>query len=84
MLSLRTPEERVAKEHPLRAVKALADEALVEPSQVFSEGVARRPRFNLGASTWGAWSLTQSLASESGAASCGETIGQEVQPTKPG
>lgn len=35
MLSLRSPEERVPKDHPLREVKQLADEALATLSPVF-------------------------------------------------
>ena len=37
MLSLLSPEQRVPKGHPLRAVKKLADEALGELSPVFDE-----------------------------------------------
>src|SRR3954468_22732296 len=36
MLSLVTPEQRVPQNHPLRAVKRLADAALVELSPTFS------------------------------------------------
>lgn len=36
MLTLRTPEQMVRKDHPLRGVKALADEALKELEPVFS------------------------------------------------
>src|SRR3954468_18924737 len=36
MLSLVTPEQRVPQSHPLRAVKRLADAALVELSPTFS------------------------------------------------
>src|SRR5512133_1308448 len=35
MLSLVTPDQRVPKDHPLRRVKALADEALAAPSPTF-------------------------------------------------
>lgn len=44
MLSLRTPEERVPKDHPLRAVKKLADEALRELSPVFDGMYSKRGR----------------------------------------
>lgn len=47
MLSLRTPEERVAKDHPLRAVKALADEALRELSPVFDGMYSKRGRHSI-------------------------------------
>ncbi len=47
MLSLRTPEERVAQDHPLRAVKALADEALVELSPVFDAMYSKRGRHSI-------------------------------------
>lgn len=47
MLSLRTPEERVAQDHPLRAVKALADAALVELSPVFDAMYSRRGRHSI-------------------------------------
>lgn len=47
MLSLRTPEERVPKDHPLRAVKALADEALRELSPVFDEMYSKRGRHSI-------------------------------------
>ena len=43
MLSLRTPEERVPKDHPLRAVKVLAEEALVLKSEMM--GLFRRTMF---------------------------------------
>ncbi len=45
MLSLRTPEERVAQNHPLRAVKALAEEALLELSPVFDGMYSKRGRY---------------------------------------
>lgn len=35
MLSLLTPEKRVPPKHPLRAVKAMAEEALKELSPLF-------------------------------------------------
>ena len=47
MLSLRTPEERVPKEHPLRAVKVLADSALRELSPVFDEMYSKRGRHSI-------------------------------------
>lgn len=47
MLSLRTPEERVPKDHPLRAVKALADEALRELSPVFDDMYSKRGRHSI-------------------------------------
>ncbi|MBL8921169.1 MAG: IS5 family transposase [Myxococcaceae bacterium] len=47
MLSLRTPEERVPKDHPLRAVKALADEALRELSPVFDGMYSKRGRHSI-------------------------------------
>src|SRR5437879_6513232 len=37
MLSLLSPEQRVPKTHPLRAVKAMVDAALRELSPVFAE-----------------------------------------------
>jgi len=37
MLTLRTPEQMVPKNHPLRGIKRLADEALKEPSPLFDE-----------------------------------------------
>ncbi len=37
MLSLRTPEQRVPEGHPLRAIKAMADEALESLNDVFDE-----------------------------------------------
>jgi transposase len=37
MLSLLSPEQRVPQRHPLRAIKTLADAALVELSPVFNE-----------------------------------------------
>ena len=37
MLTLVTPEQRVSKEHPLRGVKVLADEALRELSASFDQ-----------------------------------------------
>lgn len=47
MLSLRTPEERVPKDHPLRGVKALADEALRELSPVFDGMYSARGRHSI-------------------------------------
>ena len=47
MLSLRTPEERVPKDHPLRAVKVLADEALQELSPVFDGMYSKRGRHSI-------------------------------------
>jgi transposase len=47
MPSLRTPEERVPKDHPLRAVKALADEALRELSPVFDGMYSKRGRHSI-------------------------------------
>lgn len=47
MLSLRTPEERVPKDHPLRAVKTLADEALRELSPVFDGMYSKRGRHSI-------------------------------------
>jgi transposase len=44
MFSLRSPEDRVPTDHPLRGVKALADEALVELSPLFDEMYATRGR----------------------------------------
>ena len=45
MLCLISPEARVPSEHPLRAIKKLADEALKALSQVFDEmyAVTGRP-----------------------------------------
>lgn len=47
MLSLRTPEERVPKDHPLRAVKKLADEALRKLSPVFDGMYSKRGRHSI-------------------------------------
>jgi transposase len=47
MLSLRSPEERVPKDHPLRAVKKLADEALAEMSSVFDGMYSTRGRHSI-------------------------------------
>lgn len=47
MLSLRTPEERIPQDHPLRAVKALAEEALVELSPVFDAMYSQRGRHSI-------------------------------------
>lgn len=47
MLSLRMPEERVPKDHPLRGVKALADEALRELSPVFDGMYSPRGRHSI-------------------------------------
>lgn len=47
MLSLRTPEERVPKDHPLRAVKTLSDEALRELSPVFDGMYSKRGRHSI-------------------------------------
>lgn len=47
MLSLRTPDERVPQDHPLRAVKSLADEALAGLSPVFDEMYSKRGRHSI-------------------------------------
>ena len=47
MLSLRTPEERVPRDHPLRGVKELADEALRELSPVFDGMYSKRGRHSI-------------------------------------
>ena len=47
MLSLRTPEERVPQDHPLRAVKVLAEEALKELSPVFDGMYSTRGRHSI-------------------------------------
>ena len=47
MLSLRTPEERVPKDHPLRAVKVLAEEALAELGPVFDQMYSQRGRHSI-------------------------------------
>jgi transposase len=44
MLSLKTPDQRVPKNHPLRAVKELADEALKKMSPVFDAMYSSRGR----------------------------------------
>src|SRR3954466_14510299 len=57
MLVLRSPETMVPKEHPIRAVKALADAALRAMSAKFDEMYAERGR----ASTPPEWLLKGSL-----------------------
>jgi transposase len=47
MLSLRTPEERVPQDHPLRAVKVLAEEALAELGPVFDAMYSKRGRHSI-------------------------------------
>lgn len=47
MLSLRTPDERVPKDHPLRDVKALADDALARLSPVFDGMYSSRGRHSI-------------------------------------
>ena len=44
MLSLRTPEERVPKDHPLRRVKDMADAALATLSETFDEMYSSKGR----------------------------------------
>lgn len=47
MLTLRTPEERVPKDHPLRAVKQLAEEALASISPVLDSMYSKRGRHSI-------------------------------------
>lgn len=47
MLTLRTPEERVPKDHPLRAVKELAEEALLTISPVLDSMYSKRGRHSI-------------------------------------
>jgi len=47
MLSLRTPEQRVPKDHPLRAVKELAEEALKSISPVLDSMYSNRGRHSI-------------------------------------
>jgi hypothetical protein len=44
MFSYLSPEERVRKDHPLRAVRAMTDEILREMSPVFDSMYAQRGR----------------------------------------
>lgn len=47
MLSLRSPEERVAPDHPLRAVKRIADEVLKELSPMLDGLYSKRGRHSI-------------------------------------